>query len=346
MPLISLRRLIDSGRDMDSAMRRVVGLLLEALALQAPVGDPTEREQFQVSLRKLNADLAATTDESELLIAGGEIIKTLEAYSRSLERFWQIRGRELHSMITLLTHKLVEMADRSEASCRKLMDIEKNLRSASQVDDLRVLRARLEESLAGISQEAQRQATHSEEIRQHARGLGDRLNSAAALMGSHLSGVDRATGLPDRSVALGMLQDAMQNANSQTYAVAFCVERASIIGQRFGLAAADSVLMIYAQHIAQRLAPGDQLFHWQGSCILALCPGRSTKAGIAMEARRICAARFEHSVQIDEREVLIPVSAACLVARMRDYDNLEELVGIFDRFAGERSRDPQIGDER
>src|SRR5689334_20484703 len=99
MAVLSLRRFMDAGSDFDAAVRRVPDLLLEALALQAVEGEATDRENFQINIRKLGRDLQEARDAQRVLVLTGEIIRVLDSYHRGLSRFWRSQGRELHSII-------------------------------------------------------------------------------------------------------------------------------------------------------------------------------------------------------------------------------------------------------
>ena len=181
MALLSLRRFMDAGNDFEAAVRRVPSLLLEALALQAVEGDAAEREQFQASLRQLGDELEKAKDAQRVLVNTGEIIRVLDSYSRALGRYWRSQGTELHSIITLLTNKLIGMADSSDLSCRKLVEIEKSLQGTSQIEDLKLLRARLVESLTGLQQEASRHASQASAIRSEAQTLRQTAKGASAM---------------------------------------------------------------------------------------------------------------------------------------------------------------------
>jgi GGDEF domain-containing protein len=341
MSIISLRRYIDWGSDFETALRRVPFLLIEALALHVVECEAAERERFQISLRKLSEDLGAAKNAQTVLVTTGELIKTLESYNRSLERFWRGRGQELSAIITLLTKKLIGIADSSDTSYRKLAEIDKNLQSAYQIEDLRVLRAKLEDSLSGIRLESGRQASQAVEIRQEAQRLRKSIAQASAYSGPIGSGIDSVTGLPDRGAAQALLQQALEGKESCAFAALICVERLALINSRFGFAAGDSVLMLYAQHVAQRLGPDDHLFRWRGPSLLAVISASKNRASVLMEMRRIGSARFEHNVTIDGKAVLIPVTAVSLVAELREYDSVAALANVLDRFTSERSHDQQ-----
>jgi GGDEF domain-containing protein len=336
MSMITLRRFVGAGMDLETALRRVPVLLVEALALQAVEFDPLEREEFQLGLRKLGSDLQEATDAQTVLVATGEIIKTLDSYHRALERFSRNRVRELNGIVGLLADKLAGMADGSADSFATLRSMANSLHTASQIDDLRAIRSKLEESLSGIRPQA---AYHAAELRDiPEEGPGDRNLADGTAAGADPSaiGVDTVTGLPNQAAAEVLLRNALSGDTLHTFAVIFRVERMAIINQRFGLAAGDSILMLYAQQIAQRLAPQDQLFSWRGASLLALIARPDSTLAVGLEMRRVGAARFEHNASINGKAVSIPVSAAFRVLKLQPHQKVEELAKILDKFAIEQ----------
>lgn len=333
MAILSLGRFINAKSDLDGAFRRMVFLLTEALALQAVESDPAEREHFQTTIRKLERDLQDTTDPENVLVTTGEIINTLTSYHRSVERVRRSQVSELHSIITMLANKLMAMADSSDLSCRKLSDVEKNLRGASQVDDLRVLRVRLEDALVGIQQEAGRQAGQFQDLKSQVEALHKPGSGATSAVVPAGGGFDQVTGLPSRAAACAKLGAALRGEVPHTFAAVFSIQRLATINLRFGFAAGDNLLMLYAQHIAQRLGSDDEMFRWRGPTLVALLSRSRSHAAVSMEMRRICAARFDHNLTVDQKAVLIPISAAFLVTELKSHGEVSEVANILDRFA-------------
>ncbi len=331
MPLISIRRFASLDGDIDSAVRRVPDLLIETLALHAIDCDPAEREQFQLTLRKLGSDLQAARDDQSVLLTTGEIIRTLDDYSRFLERFWRQRRQQFHAMIRLLADKLIEITDAGDARRRGLQEFERSLERESSPEDLRLLQAQLEQALRCVPREDPQQSK---------KGAGlPRTPSVSHETESAAETVDPVTGLPDRAAALDLLDQINRGAAPHEFAALFCVDRLSSVNYRFGFSAGDNLLMLYAQHVAQHLAPSDQLFRWRGPSLLAIL-ARSSSAGLAVEMRNISSARFEYSISSEGKTALIPVSGSCVTFEIRSYPNTAAVTEALDRFATERTLKP------
>ncbi|HWB82762.1 MAG TPA: diguanylate cyclase [Bryobacteraceae bacterium] len=321
MAIISLRKLMAHDEDRIAALLRIPTLILDSLILHAIEYSPAEYDAYRAAMRKLQTDLTQAGQASDVLVTVGEIIRTIETYNRGLDRFMTSRRRELHSIVSMLTRKLLEVAESSTASASNLRDIEKRIEKAGQIDDIRVLKSKLEDSLSGIRQEAHWQETQSAAMRDQARGA---IEGIAPLLET-----DTVTGLPNWSMAEAAFRKAMES-HAPAYAVILAIERLAGINHRFGFAHGDRLMLLYAQHIARQLPAGDQLFRWRGPSLVALVERQSAE-GIPVEIRRL-AARFEHTMEVHGRQVMVAVSASWMSLALRDHPSFKEVRDLLDGF--------------
>jgi GGDEF domain-containing protein len=143
------------------------------------------------------------------------------------------------------------------------------------------------------------------------------------------------TGLATARVAEEAIQRAIEG-RSQEHAVLFCVERLASINERFGFAAGDQLLLLCSQQIAQTLDKGEHLYRWRGPALLAVLSGEYREA-VASRVRRM-APRFDHSMDFNQREVVVRVTTAQMHLRLGEEPSLNSVRGKLDAFVASIAR--------
>ena len=327
--MISLKRLLALDDDAGSKSR-VVWLILEAVACHAVESDPMEREAFQVSLRQLVERMEHSTSSDGTFVLAGEAIKSIEAYNRGVQRALNSQMKELQSIVSLFTRSMLQISKGSAASATKLHQIERQIKKSSQIDDLRALKTQLEQSLEVICEEAAAQERRSEEISDRLRDAMSRPASAAVLSEA-VADFDLVTGLPNFRAAEQALLTAISTGTS-TYAVLLSVDRVEIINSRFGTAVGDRILMLFGQHLAQRLSPTDQLFRWRGPGFLALIDRSGPEISVRADVARMVAARLEPEIELGGRSILLPITASWMLTGVAN-STMERISQKLDAFS-------------
>jgi GGDEF domain-containing protein len=86
-----------------------------------------------------------------------------------------------------------------------------------------------------------------------------------------------------------------------------------VINGRFGFPVGDRILMLFGQHIAQRLSKTDRLFRWRGPGFLAILDRTGPEISVRSELARMVSARLEPEIELAGRLVLLPVSSSWMV---------------------------------
>jgi GGDEF domain-containing protein len=188
----------------------------------------------------------------------------------------------------------------------------------------------LEQSLEVICEEAAAQERRSEEISDRLRDAMSRPASAAVLSEA-VADFDLVTGLPNVRAAEQALLTAISTGTS-TYAVLLSVDRVEIINSRFGAAVGDRILMLFGQHLAQRLSPTDQLFRWRGSGFLALIDRSGPEISVRADVARMVAARLEQEIELGGRSILLPITASWMLTGVAN-STLERISQKLDAFS-------------
>ena len=78
---------------------------------------------------------------------------------------------------------------------------------------------------------------------------------------------------------------------------------------RFGHSVGDEVLRYFGGFLGGRLRPGDRIFRWSGSVLVALLPRPNRLEIVRDEVARVMEIRCEHTVQTASRTILLPITA-------------------------------------
>ena len=324
-----LKKFLGSEEDGAKTSARLAGMILEAVACHAVELDPVERESFQASLRKIVAKMEASHTGVESLVLVGEAISSIEVYNRGVQRSLNARMKELQSILGMFTRSLLQVSKTSATSSTKLSHIERQIEKSFQSDDLRLLKLELEKSLETICEEAAEQERRSTQIGDQIRETMSRPESAAVLSEA-VADLDLATGLPNFRAATTAIGAAIV-ARANAYAILFSVNRVAVINTRFGFAIGDKILMLFGQHVAQRLLPNDQLYRWRGPSFLALVERDGPEMPVRAEIARLVSARLEQTVELGDRSVLLPIDASWMLVSLAN-SSVESISKKLDAF--------------
>jgi len=221
------------------------------------------------------------------------------------------------------------LAEAGGQSVQTLQAIRNQVESARQLDDIRLLRARLGDSLKSISDEARRQRERNAELLVQAR-------QAVELALGHRDDreVDRVSGLPSAEKAEGELV-SRANRDSPFYAAVFVVERLESINLRYGYAAGDQLLQLFGKHLVSKLQPMDEVFRWRGPAFVALLERPGPAEAVRSELAKFASVRQEQTTQVDGRPIKLPLSCAWTLVQLSTCSVASEATQQVDRFVAE-----------
>ena len=309
---------------------RLAWLILEAVACHAIEADAPERQAFQTCLREIVTRMEHASNDAGMLVLTGEAIKSIETYNRSVQRSLGSQIKELQSIVSLFTRSMLQVSRGSAGSASTLRGLERRMEKSCQTEDLRVLKTQLQDSLEIICKEAADQERRGEEIAGQLRDTMSRPETAAVLSEA-VADLDMVTGLPNFRAAETAILSAIA-ARTNTYAVLFCVERVEVINSRFGFAVGDRILMLFGQHLAQRLSQADRLFRWRGPGYLAIIERNGPEISIRAEIARMVSARLDQEIELGDRSVLLPISASWMLTSLAD-STVDKITKKLDTFS-------------
>ncbi len=330
--MISIASFLKSGgaQEAYAILLRVTTLLLEGIAVNAVGSGGPERSLFQTAIRHFAAEIAAEDHKNagDLLVIIGSAIQCVQEYHANVDRRWEAQTREYQSMLVMLTTAISRMLHGNERAVRNLDAIDKQLQHASQLEDLRSIRTRIEVCLDSVRAEAADQVERSKLV----HGAFKAASAAPVVRTAmEVSGTDPSTGLPGRSAACEALAAAVAAGDSK-FAAAIVVERLGAIGNRFGATTADEVLLMVCQTLAQRLGPKDQLFRWSGPGFLAVLHRELDLDAVRAEVTRWSNPRPEYTIEVNDRTILLTPSYSTLVLAAWQAPETESLVSQIDSF--------------
>jgi len=300
--MISLARFLNADREQVDACFRVIALLLEATGDYAVESDAADVAKFRKDISDVLHRMTPETRPQDLLVAAGSLTRTLESYNLRISQAVYQRTTELQKIIAMLTETMISISDSGERTAASLQEIEKQLESASMIEDVRVLKHRLGECLQNIREERKAQNDHATQV---VKKLQKTIEEAPRPESTR-AGIDQATGLPDRAAAEIALAECA-STNQPVYTLVFIADRVQLINARFGYAAGDEVLKTIQAHVQKHLRPGDQLFRWRGPSFLAILKRPDPVDCVRAEVSRITMTRLQKTFDVGTRSVLVPI---------------------------------------
>ena len=229
----------------------------------------------------------------------------------------------------MMTETITFLSTSSNTGVEQLQTVERNLKKASNIGDIRMLRGKLDECLQVVRNESNRLREESDTriatLREGVERTANHVRSA---------GLDRAadpaTGLSGRSAAEELI--AANVSQGKDFVVAlFLVDRLAHVNGRFGRQTGDEVLLQVAQHVGQRLE-GGSLFRWSGPALAAIQEVRGSFNEIERQMKRVASLRLEKTIATDGRFILLPVTCSYLLQKVSAGDSAGVVARNLDRF--------------
>jgi GGDEF domain-containing protein len=339
MEITSIKKYLTPGKAKPTDYARCLQLLLQGLSLHTIEGDPDDMALFQQDLNSVAGALTEESSAEELLLGVGSVIHAFDEFTRSTNKFTRARTHEFHAMLAMATETISFLGSSSEAELKQLHTFEKKLHDAATIEDVRGLRAKLDECLKDIRNESLRVKEHSQ-TKIAAFKAGIEL-AAGQVSPKKLRGLDTATGLAGHAAAEEAV--ASRISDGEPFAVTlFIVDRLRILNGRFGRAISDQVLMLVAQHLGQTLPGDSSLFRWSGSAFLAILPAGVTGNAAKKQMQHVVATRLEKSIETGGRSLLLPIALSFMLQQISPSDSAENVFRGLDKMvAASAGDDPE-----
>jgi GGDEF domain-containing protein len=330
--VLSIRKYLTEYRtDNTNPLLVVCRLLIQGIIESALPYDREEYREFRTTLESLASVLGTARDGGQLLAAAEAVCEALENYNRGAQGVQAAQTVELRCMIEMLARTLTALAEAGGQSVQVLQTIRTQVENARQLDDIRVLRARLGDSLKVISDEARRQREWNISIMERAEEA-----AAAASSLRQSADADRITEFPSVRKAEKEIA-ARISTDSRCYAAVFVVQRLENINLRYGYSVGDQLLEAVGRYLISKLAPSDRIFRWRGPTFMMLLDREHPADTVRAEVGRFASGRQEHTLEIEGRPQKLAVSCASSVIKLADCQLATQACQQIDRFVAEHS---------
>jgi diguanylate cyclase (GGDEF)-like protein len=310
--MISIKRyLTKPNPGAADVFRRVISILLQAVELHAVEGDEADYTQFRFAIRQIADQFSDDTPAEQSLVIAGSVAATLRDYNERTSRYIRAQSSEYHRMVSMLTETVLDVTHGSERSVQRLREIEQQLERASVIEDVRILRLKLDQCLQSIQEEIQQQAS---EAAATVGRLSETIKESQGKLETAGAGADSdpVTALPSVPAAERALMNTAQGGRN-AYAVAVVPNTLQAINARYGHEAGDRVLRKACEHLRSSLPTEAALFRWRGPCFVALLERGSKVEEVRSEMAAIASAKIEDVTEIAGRTVLLLVTLSWTV---------------------------------
>jgi GGDEF domain-containing protein len=303
MALLSVKRFLTQLEE-EAAYRRVLSMLLEAVATHALNLDRDACRSFRERIGEIRQAMASEASLEALLVDAGAAVETIGDYARETTRLMQTQGADLQRMIAMLAGTSTDIGGVGGQAWAPLQKNGDSLERASAAEDASTVQTRLQECQCAIQEDAKPKKPEPDKTVQELYPQISRKQESP-----HNLGLDPVTDLPCETAAQTQFLSALRTGEQKHVAV-FVLGSAQRINLRFGRAAGDEVIRALKQYLAGRLGSGDRMFRWPGPAIIALLASTEPFERVRARLKRFLEKPIERTFDINGRSVLIPLSIA------------------------------------
>jgi hypothetical protein len=201
--VISIKKYLSLNNQVDRSWMDAVRILIGGIAEHTVTGQADDLARFRENIGKASDALVEGISPETLLTQADSVLKSLAEHNRHTVWFQRFQTTELQNMVKMLTSAVGAVATTGEANALVLTNIEKQVAVVSDLNDVRLMKARLSGCLANIRTEAARQRTETEKtIQDLRRGISefqpDPATNTSATGDDEGLGTGATTGLPTR----------------------------------------------------------------------------------------------------------------------------------------------------
>jgi GGDEF domain-containing protein len=303
MSLVSIKRFLAQA-EAEAAYLDVIGTLLDGVSTHALELDRSACGSFRRLIGEIRAGMNAEASFETLRAKSGSAVEAIGEYARETARLVHGQGAEMRNMIAMLATTVVDIGGVGGRAVSRLQTIGDELERTVAVQDVAVLKTRLQACLGDIRQAAKQQKDESTRMVQSLRREISRKQEAGPIIG-----LDLITDLPGEAVAQAQFQSALRSGDRHHVAV-FVLRSVQRINLRFGRSTGDQVVRALKGYLAEQLSPADHMFRWPGPALVALLAGNDPVERVSARLKRILDRPVERSFDVDGQSVRIPLSVA------------------------------------
>jgi GGDEF domain-containing protein len=275
------------------------------------------------------------TEQSPMSVLGmtSDAVEALETYCERTAKYNRAQREERQSMVAMLTETVAELAGQSESAVGRLQSIEKELGKASELNDIRALKASLGESLQAVRAAA---AHHRNTSAATVERLRAQITVARA----------RAADEPRPPVhSLGDLDlvpeplDVLGESPSAAFVAVVRLRRADHIASRFGESVRLRMLTMIGTQLKTMVGPTDRLLRWKGTSFVIFLNSRETIGQVRACMAQLVAILNQQFIEVGSKTSLLSIGADWVVFSQADHPTLEAVFTEVDAFLSNVTQD-------
>jgi GGDEF domain-containing protein len=331
--MISIKQFLEQRRqgptpeqDVVDALTQMVRVLLDAMATRMVRGKEADLRSLRRALSGLARQMERPQPAMTMLGISSDAVEALETYCQRTSDYLREQHEERQSMIAMLTDTVAELSGQTDASVARLQTIEKQVERASEIDDMRTLRANLATSLQSLRDAAAQQ-------RSSAVATVARLQSQIALAQSRIPEDLKAsvTSHPDIDVIPEASDEPVESLPA-SYVADFKLQRAEHVANRFGEAAKTQMLSLIAAQLKTLLGPNDRLLRWKGTSFVMFINSTEGIQDIRARLAETVATTGQQYIEVGRKSALLSVGVDWIVFPQAGRSSLEAVFTEVDAF--------------
>lgn len=331
--MISIKRFLEqrgngSGaeRDVVEALMQMGRLLLEAIATHMVRGNETDFKVLRRTFNGLARQMEGPQSAMSLLSISSDAVEAFETHCQRTTDYFREQNEERQSMVAMLTDTVADLSGQTDTSVARLQAIEKQVERASALDDIRALRANLEDSLRALRETAAQQRSSSVATVKRLQGQIEMARKRApddpGYSRSNYADIDL---IPEPS---GSPVESPPTA----YVAAFRLQRAEHIASRFGEAVKAQMLSMIGAQLKTVLGPKDRLLRWKGTSFVMFIYSTAALQEIRAQLSDAVAATGQHYIEVGRKSALLSVGVDWILFPQSERPSLEAVFTEVDAF--------------
>lgn len=314
MDLVSFKSFLKSGKPTTADYVRFLRMVLQGLSTQVVEGDSEDLAAYRNETSEFAERVTEESRAEDILLSVTVGLRSLEEYNRRTKKFLGAEGMELKTALRSLTEAVALLAHTRGEPVQLLAALERKIEHASAIEDLRVLRIQLQETLSVIGEESTRLRTEAEARMEALQQRLEAVFSPDGQVNAVLYTLDAVTGLENRAAAEKLISERVEQGRPCVAAL-FVVSKLAMVNRRFGRAVGDEVLLMVAHHIGQSLPANSVLFRWSGPALAAVIDIQSNSEDLHRKLTRIASTPLEKNIEAGERQTFVPVTVLLFTQR-------------------------------
>ena len=331
--MISIKRFLEqhskspgAERDLVEALMQMGRLLISAIATHMVRGNEADFQELRRTLIRLGRQLEGSPSAMDVLSISSDAVEAFETHCQRTAEYFRGQNEEKQSMVTMLTDTVADLSGQTDASVTRLQAIEKEVAQASELDDIRTLRARLEDSLRSLREAAAHQRSGAAAmVKRLQEQIEEARKQASGDRGPSRSNYSEIDLTPEPS-------GGPVHPISTAYVAAFRLQRAEHIATRFGEAVKLQMLSMIGTQLKTLLGPTDRLLRWKGTSFVMFIYSAAALHEIRARISEVIATTGQHYIEVGTKSALLSVGVDWILFPQSDRPSLEAVFTEVDAF--------------